>query len=103
MTSIKLYTSKQANFEDIVTNHQKKNSFKIQADENVILNLAFSNRRHKAKLIRAQSEQPEYFLNFEFNNYRNPKQPKEDSGNQKGYKNSNIKFPLKDEDTFSAS
>ncbi|XP_062126200.1 uncharacterized protein LOC133838942 [Drosophila sulfurigaster albostrigata] len=89
------------NFEDMFKDNQSKNQFKIGAADNAIVRLKFPEAKNKnrANIYSHNSKnQIQYFLNFDFKNYRNPKEPTNVRVKQSPSP-FNV-FPLKGEDVF---
>ncbi|XP_017857730.1 PREDICTED: uncharacterized protein LOC108610251 [Drosophila arizonae] len=82
----------------------KARSFSIKPDENVLINLNYKpakSGRRKPGHKKSKSQSPQYYLNFTFQNYKNPKEDtkKKPNKNQHGFKkNQFTDFPLKGED-----
>ncbi|XP_030371262.1 uncharacterized protein LOC115621696 [Scaptodrosophila lebanonensis] len=102
------------NFEDFFANVSStgnKKAFKIQPADNAFIRFTYSKAAGNATQGKQHRKQPKYFLNFDFKNYRNPKQQNDEQ--QKSFEEHNVRsvrtkgpgpikpykyFPLKGED-----
>ncbi|XP_034115376.2 uncharacterized protein LOC117575328 [Drosophila albomicans] len=91
------------NFEDMFKDNQSKNQFKISAADNAIVRLNFlkAKNNNRANIYSHNGKnQIQYFLNFDFKNYRNPKEQLITSDKVKQSPSPFNVFPLKGEDVF---
>ncbi|XP_060648035.1 uncharacterized protein LOC132785777 [Drosophila nasuta] len=91
------------NFEDMFKDNQSKNQFKISAADNAIVRLNFLKAKNKNRAniySHNDKNQIQYFLNFDFKNYRNPKEQLATNVRVKQSPSPFNVFPLKGEDVI---
>ncbi|KRG00029.1 uncharacterized protein Dwil_GK28031 [Drosophila willistoni] len=103
------HTNFERHFKQMPTADKNRKVFDIKPAENALIRFNYSNRKHTNNI--AAASQTEYFLNFNFGNYRNPKEKKHlDKSKSKrsqrtrrlgnGLRNPYNYLPIKGEDIF---